>query len=112
MSAVADQFGLEQWVERLGHRVVAVALAPNGRDGASFGETFGVADCDVLHAAVGVVDQSRGVVAVVRRVHKPMFRASKARSVRSEVESCQPTPPRLKTSKTKAAYTQPGKVRT
>jgi len=36
------------------------------------------------------------------RVHRPMFRASRARSVRSEVETCQPTMRRLKTSRTNA----------
>ena len=36
------------------------------------------------------------------RVHRPMFSASSARSVRSEVETCQPTTRRLNTSGTKA----------
>ena len=65
-SAVADELGLEQAVERLGHGiVVAVALASDRGDGTGLGEAFGVADGEVLHPSVGVVDEVAGVVAVV-----------------------------------------------
>ncbi len=47
-SAVADELGLEQAVERLGHGiVVAVALASDRGHGAGLGEAFGVADGEV-----------------------------------------------------------------
>ena len=46
---VADQFGLEQRVERLGHGVVVgIPFAANGRDGAGLGQALGVTDRDVL----------------------------------------------------------------
>src|SRR5664280_1699029 len=62
---VADEFGLEQAVERLGHRVVVgVAPAADGGDRAGLGQALGVADGDVLHAAIGVVHQRGDVVAV------------------------------------------------
>src|SRR5664280_3421234 len=55
---VADEFGLEQAVERLGHGVVIrVALAAHGGDRAGLEQALGVADGDVLHAAIGVVHQ-------------------------------------------------------
>ncbi len=58
-SAVADELGLEQAVERLGHGiVVAVALASDRGDGAGLGEAFGVADGEVLHPSVGVKPNS------------------------------------------------------
>src|SRR5664280_301785 len=62
---VADEFGLEQAVERLGHGVVVgVAPAADGGDRAGLGQALGVADGDVLHAAIGVVHQRGDVVAV------------------------------------------------
>src|SRR5664280_2140500 len=46
---VADEFGLEQAVERLGHGVVIrVALAAHGGDRAGLEQALGVADGDVL----------------------------------------------------------------
>ena len=52
-SAVADQFGLEQAVERLGHGVVVgISFASDGRDGAGFREAFGVSDGDILDTAI------------------------------------------------------------
>src|SRR5664280_2694986 len=62
---VTDEFGLEQAVERLGHGVVIrVALAAHGGDRAGLEQALGVADGDVLHAAIGVVHQRGDVVAV------------------------------------------------
>ena len=79
---VADQLGLEQGVERLGQGVVVgVALGADRGDGAGLGEAFGVADGSVLHAAVGVVDQSGQVGAGVGGAQMPISRASRARSV-------------------------------
>jgi hypothetical protein len=46
---VADALGLEQRVERLGHRiVVAVALGPDRGDGLGFGEPLSVTDRSIL----------------------------------------------------------------
>jgi hypothetical protein len=51
---VADELGLEQGVERLGHRVVVgVALASHRGDGACLGETLGVADGEVWPGSRG-----------------------------------------------------------
>src|SRR5664280_407582 len=62
---VAYQFGLEQAVERLGHGVaVGVAPAADGGDRAGLEQALGVADGEVLHAAIGVVHQ-RGDAAPV-----------------------------------------------
>ena len=89
---VADALGLEQRIQRLGHRVVvAVAPAADRGDGVGLGESFGVAHGSILHAAVAVVDQAGGVLAGAAAAHKPMSRASRARSVRRLVEVCQPT---------------------
>ncbi len=41
------------------------------------------------------------------RFHTAISRASMARSLRSELDSCQPTTMRENTSMMKAAYTQP-----
>src|SRR4029450_5496339 len=53
-----DELGFVQPVDRLGQRVVvAVALAPPRRLDPTFDQPLGVADGDVLRAAVGVMDQ-------------------------------------------------------
>src|SRR5699024_12245512 len=44
------------------------------------------------------------------RVQIPISSASRARSVRSDFDSCQPTTRRENTSMTNAAYTQPANV--
>ena len=101
---VADQLGLEQRVERLGQGVVVrIAGGADRGDGAGLGEALGVADGDVLDALVAVVRQAGDVVPGVLRVQIPISSASRARSVRRLVDSCQPTTRRLNTSTTNAA---------
>ena len=57
--APVDHLGLVEPVDRLGERVVvAVADAADRRHEAGLGETLGVLDRDVLHAAIGVVDET------------------------------------------------------
>ena len=54
-----DHLGFVEPVDRLGERVVvAVADAADGRHEAGLGEALGVLDRDVLHAAIGVVDET------------------------------------------------------
>ena len=56
---------LNRLFERLGHGVVIrVALAAHGGDRAGLEQALGVANRDVLHSAVGMVDERAGVVAV------------------------------------------------
>ncbi len=56
---VADELGLEQRVERLSERVVvAVTGRADRRDHTGVGEPLGVAQGEVLHALVRVVDQA------------------------------------------------------
>jgi len=64
-TAVADEFGLVERVERLGHRVVvAVASRPDRGDSVGLGQALGVANRSVLHSTVAVVDQPGQVGAV------------------------------------------------
>ena len=80
--SVADEPGLEQRVECLGHRIiVGIADRPDGGDDVDFGETLGTADDDVSQAAIGVVCQLREVVAGVATDPDSHVNASKARSV-------------------------------
>ena len=61
-SLPVDQLPLVEPVERLGQRVVvAVALGADRRDDVVVGESFGVADRQILDAAIAVMDQ-RGEV--------------------------------------------------
>lgn len=54
-----NQFGLLQAVDGLGQRVViAVALAAHRRLDASFRQSLGVANADVLRASIGVTNQT------------------------------------------------------
>ena len=58
-TAVADEFGFEQGVQRLRHRVVvAVTLGAHGRDGFGLSEAFGVAHGPILHTSIGVKPNS------------------------------------------------------
>src|SRR5579885_1505582 len=60
-----DALGLVEPVDRLGHRVVvAVAAAADRRDRVFGGEPLGVDDRQVLHAPVGVMDESAEVLTV------------------------------------------------
>ena len=57
-AAVANELGFVEPDDRLGERVVVGVAPGSGRvDGACFGEAFGVADREILHAPVGVMDQ-------------------------------------------------------
>ena len=103
-AAVADELGFEERVECLGEGVVVTVAAGADRgDCAGFGETFGVADRSIL------TPRSLWWVSPVvswpscSRVQMPISRASRARSVRRLVESCQPTTRRENTSVTNAA---------
>ena len=84
-----DHLGLVQPVDRLGQRVVVtVADAAHRWLDPGFGQPLGVADADVLHAAVGVVDQA----ALGRpRTYSAWSSASRTKSVRAERETFQPT---------------------
>ena len=54
----SGELALVEADDRLGHGVVVgVAAGADGGDGAFGGEAFGVADREVLHATVGVMDQ-------------------------------------------------------
>ena len=54
-----NQFGLVQTVDGFGQGVVvAVALAANGGLNAGLGQSLGLADGNVLRAAIRVVDQT------------------------------------------------------
>lgn len=100
---VADALGLEQRVERLGHRVVVrIALGPDARDGLSLGQPLGVANRSILNSAVAVVGEAGDVLA--SPVTEPQTHVE---GVEGEVgaqagETCQPTTMRLKTSKMNA----------
>ena len=55
---VSDEFGLVEADDRLGERIViAVSSGSDRGDDPVFGETFGVADRQVLHSPIRVVDQ-------------------------------------------------------
>ena len=57
-SAVADEFGLVEPIDRLGQSVVVgVAAGPNGVHDAVFGEAFGVSNRQILNAAIRMVNQ-------------------------------------------------------
>ena len=61
---VADAFGLEQRVQRLGHGVVvAVPLGSDGCDSLGLSQSLGVANRSILDSAVAVVDQAGDVLA-------------------------------------------------
>ena len=57
-SLVADEFGLVEAVDCFGERVVVtVAAGPDGVDDAVLGQAFGVANRQILDAAVAVMDE-------------------------------------------------------
>jgi hypothetical protein len=57
---VIDDFGLEEAVNRFRERVVVrVSDASDGRLDASFGESLGVANREILHASVAMMHESR-----------------------------------------------------
>ena len=87
---MADHLGLVEADDRLGQGVVVgvAAAADRGLD-AGLGEALGVADREVLDAAVAVVDEA--VETSPPRRQRAISRASRARSVRSELDACQPT---------------------
>src|SRR5688572_28607165 len=63
-SAVADEFGFEERVERFGQGVVVAVAAGSDRcDGTGFGESFGVADRSVLDSSVAVMGEPARVAA-------------------------------------------------
>ena len=91
-AAVADELGLVEPDDRLGEGVVVrVALRADRVDRAGLGEAFGVANREILHAPVGVVDQLVEAVAASERAQIACSNASSARSERSDLEACQPT---------------------
>jgi hypothetical protein len=54
-----DHFGFVEPVDRFSERVVvAVADAADRRHQAGLGKPLGVLDRDILHAAIGVVDEA------------------------------------------------------
>ena len=102
---------LVEAVDDLGDRVVVgVTARADGGDGAFGGEPFGVADRQVLHAPLGVVDEAVEVLAL--RVQIAISNASSARSARRVVATRQPTIRRENTSVTNAAYANPDHVAT
>src|SRR3954463_4873564 len=65
-TAMPDELGLVQPVDRLGQRVVVgVATAAHGRCDAGIGEPIRVADRQVLRSAVAVVDEPLEVSSAV-----------------------------------------------
>src|SRR6266542_2533331 len=64
LAAPADQLGLVKAVHSFGQSVVVgVPLGPHRPHCSLLGEAFGVADSEVLDAAIGVMDQSLQVIA-------------------------------------------------
>ena len=65
-STLADHFGFVEADDRLGQRVVVGVAARSDRaDNMVRGEAFGIANRQVLDAAIGVVDESVEVDAFV-----------------------------------------------
>jgi hypothetical protein len=102
-----DQLGLEGADERFGHRVVVGAARAHRRLDPQLVEAVGVAQAGLLGSPVGWAtsrpSRSRRATAISR--------VSITGSVRMWVAICQPTIRRLKTSRMKARYTKPAKVR-
>lgn len=90
-------------IDRLGqHVVVAFAGATHRGLDASRGQTFALADGDVLQAAAPVVAKSPS--RSTRRIWRLLKRIEQGVSVCVELLALQPTMRRSKTSMTKAAY--------
>jgi len=99
-AVLVDEFGLEEAVEGFGQGVViAVAAGTHGGDRTGLCEALGVADGQVLPRSLWWIRPSR---LSPRRAHIAISRASRARSVRSDLDTCQPTMRLEKTSITKA----------
>src|SRR5690606_25355963 len=100
-SPVADQFGLVEADDRLGHGVIEAVASGSDRGHRSvLGEPFGVTGSEVLHPTVGVVDQPLQDRPLAVPFQIACSNAFSARSVFREREACQPTIRRLKTSVT------------
>jgi hypothetical protein len=110
---VADEFGLVEGVERLGHRVVErVALRTDRRDSAGLGEALGVADRPIVDSTVCVVHESLQVSALILAAPDRQFQRVQ-RQVGVQRRGHLPADDlREYTSRTNAAYTQPTLVRT
>lgn len=70
-------------------------LAPTEATASTPGEAFGVADGAILDAANRVMGQPCDVLSGALPLPEPISRASRARSVRTSVEVCQPATRRL-----------------
>src|SRR5690606_37998442 len=86
--------------------VVGISTTAYRRFDTCFGQAFGVANAEVLHAAVAVVDERTVRFAIMQRLLQP----SSARSLRYDVLARQPTMRRENTSITNATYTKPRHV--
>jgi hypothetical protein len=54
-SSTVDQFGLVEPLEAFGQGIiVGVAYTPHAVDDAGFGQSFGISNCEILHAPVAV----------------------------------------------------------
>src|SRR5215831_19387818 len=96
----ADELGLVETDHRLGQGVVvAVAAGTDRGNSAGLGQTLGVPNGQVLHAAVGVVDEAFQLLLPAHPI--AISSASRASSAWSESETRQPTMERLKASITK-----------
>ncbi len=95
-----DQLPLVEPVERLDEGiVVAVALRADRRNDVVVGEPVGVANAEILHSAIAVMNQrARGRAPLTLRLNTAISSASIARSDRSDRMACQPTIIRENTS--------------
>src|SRR4051812_5701706 len=96
-----DQLGLAQGVERLGEGVVVTVTArADRRHGAGIGQPLGVADGEVLDAAIAVADEAAQAGGTASQ--RTISGASGAGSVRRDLDARQPTTKHEQTSTTNA----------
>jgi len=98
---LVDDLCLVEADDGLGQRIViGVAAGTDRADCAGVGEALGVANCEVLDATVGVINQTLEAREPLDQI--AISRASSASSARRVVDTFQPTMYRLNTSVTKA----------
>lgn len=105
----SNDFGFEQPNDSLCQSVViGVSDGANGRDEASFGRSLGVANREILHPAIAMVNQLSASGSRVQRLLKRV----EGKVAPQRAGDAQPTMSREKTSMTNATYTNPADVAT